>query len=72
MPVSDATRIATIKSQTLAIIQQITESPKPSYNVDGQSFSWGEYLKQLQETVAWCDNQLSAYEPFEVQSQGFT
>jgi hypothetical protein len=68
---SDATTIATIKTQTLAIIAEITTTPKPSYNIDGQSISWGEYLRQLQDTVEWCDKQITAEEPFEVVSQGY-
>jgi hypothetical protein len=68
---SDATTIATIKTQTLAIIAEITATPKPSYSIDGQSISWGEYLRQLQDTVAWCDKQTAVEEPFEVVSQGY-
>ena len=69
---ADSTQIATIKTQTLALIAQITATPKPSYSIDGQSVSWGEYLRQLQETVAWCDRQLAAAEPFEIHSQAYT
>ena len=68
-----ATSVATIKAQTLAIIAQITASPKPSYSIEGRSISWGEYLRQLQETVKWCDEQAAADEgPFEVVSQAYT
>lgn len=69
---SDATTIATIKSQTLERIAEITASPKPTYSVEGQSVSWGDYLGQLQRTVEWCNQQLSAEEPFEVISRGYT
>ena len=68
---SDLTRIATIKSQTLALIADITASPKPSYTIDGQSIEWGDYLKRLQETVDWCDSQLAAA-PSEVLSRAGT
>lgn len=67
---SDATQIALIKTQTLALIVSMTANPKPSYSVDGQTVSWGAYLKQLQETVAWCDVQLTSTEgPFEEVTQ---
>ena len=69
---TDAEQIATIKTQTLANIVAITANPKPNYNIDGQSISWGDYLKQLQDTVAWCDTQLNAAEPFEEKSYGYT
>lgn len=69
---TNAEQIATIKTQTLALIASITAQPKPNYSINGQSVSWGEYLKQLQETVAWCDAQLSSEEPFEIQTEAYT
>jgi len=53
----------TIKTQTLSMIAEMTASPKPSYNVDGQSIQWTDYLKQLRATVAWCDQQIALSEP---------
>lgn len=69
---TDAERIQTIKSQTLATLEQITSSPKPSYSINGQSVSWGDYLRQLRETIEWCDKQLNAEAPYEIHSQAFT
>jgi hypothetical protein len=69
---SDAQQIATIKTQTLALIAQITAEPKPTYNIDGQMIAWGDYLKQLQQTVDWCNQKLAGEEPFEFQSRGYT
>jgi hypothetical protein len=69
---TDAQQIVLIKSQTLAVIAQITASPKPSYRIDKQLVSWQQYLNQLQSTVAWCDQQLAAAAPFEIRSQGYT
>lgn len=69
---SDATTIATIKSQALANIAEITANPKPSYTVDGQTVNWTEYLRQLQETVAWCNANATLEEPYEVQSRGYS
>jgi pyruvate-formate lyase-activating enzyme len=67
-----AATVATIKAQALERISEITAQPKPTYSIDGQSVSWGEYLLQLQETVAWCDAQANADDPCEVVTQGFT
>jgi len=67
-----ATRIETIRAQTLERIEELTAAPKPTYNVGGQSVQWAQYLKQLQDTVDWCDSQLQSAEPFEIQAQGFT
>ena len=69
---SDAEQIATVKTQTLARIAEITSEPKPTYDVDGQKVAWGEYLKQLRETVDWCNAKLAGEEPFEYQSRGYT
>ncbi len=69
---SDAEQIATIKTQTLGRIAEITATPKPTYNVDGQMIAWSEYLKQLQGTVDWCNQQLAGEAPFEFRSQGYS
>lgn len=69
---SDADTIATIKSQTLTRIAEITAQPKPTYQIDGQMIAWGDYLSQLQRTVDWCNEKLAGEAPFEVQSRGYT
>ena len=69
---TDAEQIAAIRRKTLALIAEITAQPKPTYNIDGQKISWGEYLGQLQNTVKWCDQQAAASAPTEVRSQGYT
>lgn len=45
------------------MIAEMTANPKPSYNSDGQSVQWTDYLKQLQATVEWCDQQIARSEP---------
>lgn len=59
----------TIRSQTLALIAEMTENPKPSYTIDGQTVSWTDYLAQLQKTVEWCDRLLVAENPVEIRSE---
>ena len=54
---------STIKSQTLTLIDKLTQDPKPSYNVDGQSVQWSDYLQQLRATVEWCDQQIAQSAP---------
>jgi len=44
------------------MIAEITANPKPSYNIDGQSVQWTDYLKQLRATVEWCDQQIARCE----------
>lgn len=69
---SDLEQIQTIKTQTLAIIAELTANPKPSYYIDGQTVSWNDYLRSLQATVDWCERKLAGQEPFEIHSQGIT
>jgi len=69
---SDAEQLAAIKTQTLALIAELTANPKPSYKIDGQAVSWSEYLRQLRETAAWCERQLAALSPVEIHSRGCT
>jgi hypothetical protein len=66
---SDAEQLATIKSQTLELLRQITAQPKPSYEIDGQQVAWADYLARLQATVSWCDQALASGEPIEVRSR---
>jgi hypothetical protein len=69
---SDLEQLQTIKSQTLALIAELTANPKPTYYLDGQTVSWSEYLARLQATVDWCQRKLAGEEPFEIHSQGIT
>jgi len=69
---TDFEQIATIKTQTLARIAEITAQPKPSYQIDGQEVGWSDYLRQLRGTVEWCNRQLAGHSPTEVRSQGYT
>jgi hypothetical protein len=64
---TDTEQIALIRSQTLALIAEITVQPKPTYMIDGQTVTWNGYLKQLRDTVAWCDQMLAAV-PAEVRT----
>lgn len=69
---SDLEQLLSIKSQTLALIAELTANPKPTYYLDGQTVSWNEYLARLQATVDWCERKLAGQEPFEIHSQGTT
>ena len=69
---SDLEHLQTIKSQTLALIAELTANPKPTYSLDGQTVSWNQYLATLQATVDWCERKRAGEEPFEIHSQGMT
>lgn len=67
---TNAAQLETIKTQTLARIAEITASPKPSYNIDGQDIRWGDYLRQLRGTIDWANGQLAGETIVEVTSRG--
>lgn len=69
---TDDEQLQAIKSQTLALIAEMTASPKPSYTIDGQRVEWADYLNQLRLTVQWCDAQLAAGASGEVHTRGCT
>ncbi|HVU87346.1 MAG TPA: hypothetical protein VHD36_08490 [Pirellulales bacterium] len=69
---TDLDQLQAIKSQTLAIIAELTAAPKPTYTLDGQQVAWADYLAQLRQTVAWCDDQLTRDQPFESRTRGFS
>lgn len=69
---TNAEQLALIKTQALAIMVTLTENPKPTYNIDGQSVSWTAYMDMLQNKVEWVDKQLASIAPYEIHSQGFT
>ena len=48
---------AEIKALALTRLAETLANPKPSYSIDGQSVSWTEYQKMLQETIRWADEQ---------------
>ncbi|MGN1273542.1 MAG: hypothetical protein ACI4UF_03035 [Thermoguttaceae bacterium] len=61
-------QIETIRSQTLAMIAELTKNPKPSYTIEDQSVSWESYLARLQATIEWCNAQLAANDPVEIRT----
>jgi hypothetical protein len=69
---NDTQQIALIKSQTLARMVEITSQPKPTYQIDGQTVSWNEYLSRLQGTVDWCNAKLASQQPVEFQTRGYS
>lgn len=71
------TDVVSILKETLARAiltrQNIVLKPKPTYDIDGQKFSWTEYLAQLDKTIAQLNNEIqSADGPFEIESSIYT
>lgn len=64
--------LTTARDNYASILASISASPKPSYNVEGQAFSWTEYQKFLTEMVSGLNTQIAAGEPFEFVTEGTT
>lgn len=62
--------LATIRTNLLARIAEVTSKPKPNYNIDGQSFSWQSYLDSLMKNLDAVNAQINAESPFEIVTRG--
>ncbi len=65
---TDAANIATIKSNTLSLLAELSATPKLSYTENGRTFDWTEYQAMLQKRVDWCNAQLGSEEPFVIET----
>ena len=67
------TSLETARSNYVSTLATLSTEVKPTYNVNGQSFSWVEYQRFLLEQIDKIDLLLVADQtPFEHVSQGFT
>lgn len=69
---TDAAQLATIKSQVLALLVDLTANPKPSYNIDGQQILWADYYAKLTDRLEKINKLIASDTIFEVHSQGYT
>jgi hypothetical protein len=69
---TDAQQLATIKSQILAMLVDLTENPKPSYDIDGQDIEWNEYQQMLFAQLKDINAQIAAETPAEIHSQAWS
>lgn len=65
-------QLQTIRENILARIQEITEQPKPNYNIDGQQVSWQSYFDSLINSLDAIDSRIQSSEPFEEISSACT
>lgn len=67
---TDLEQLASIKSQILTRIREVTASPKPSYKTaTGQQVDWNGYLKELRQQLADINKQLVAEDPMYAETQ---
>lgn len=65
--------LATAKANLAANLAAITANPKPSYSVDGKSYSWTEYMTALLAAMKSIDEQVVDEEgPSETSISGYT
>ena len=68
---TDAENLRTARSNFIAKLAEVSASPKPSYIVNGQQFSWTEFYTFLTQQIAQIDNLIAAEDgPYEVQVEG--
>jgi hypothetical protein len=62
----DTDGLLAIKSAFIALQFQAAQSPNPSYNVHGHSYSLTEYQDFLVRSIAAVNRLLQAQDPFEI------
>jgi hypothetical protein len=67
---SEATTLATIKSNILAQLEDLSANPKPNYSIDGQQVSWQSHFDSLMMNLERINHQINASEPYEIVSRG--
>jgi len=67
----DTLRIA--KSNVIALLEEISRSPKPNYDIDGQEVLWADYFKMLTQQVEMFNTLIQREDdPLEFMSQMYT
>jgi len=69
-----ATNLETTRLNISKLIVELTENPKPSYSVNGQTIQWSAYMNMLTESLKRIkalivEGEIDT-EPFEITSQG--
>jgi len=67
-----AENLQTVYENVCKQLAEITENPKPSYMIDGQSVQWTAYLRMLTDQLETIKAAMAAETPWEVHSQGYT
>ena len=62
------TELTTALETLVGVYQTVVANPKPTYSLDGQSVSWGEYAKMLRAEIEALTGTLAAFDPVELRS----
>ena len=60
------------RANIAARLREITATPKPSYSIDGQTFSWTEYFEALARQYRSLGELAGAQDEYFEQTQLFT
>ena len=66
-----AENLTTARDQIAANLVSMTASPKPTYSIDGESYSWGELFQLYTNQLSVLNAAIDAGDPAEVISYGF-
>lgn len=61
-------QLQTALESTVTALVTAAANPKPNYSIDGQSVSWGEYLKMLIDGIKAIAELLGIFDPVEHRS----
>jgi hypothetical protein len=63
-----ADELQTILESLVTALGTAASNPKPTYSIDGQSVSWGEYLRMLLDGIKAVAEVLGTFDPVESRS----
>ena len=63
--------LETTRDQIAANLVSMTANPKPSYSIDGESYSWGELFSLYTNQLSQINALIQAGDPSEIVSYGF-
>lgn len=69
---TDLENLKTAFSNVCKQLADITENPKPTYNIDGQAISWGDHFRNLLAAKKSLAEAIQEHEPYEEIHYGYT
>jgi hypothetical protein len=66
--VNIAAELQTALESLVTAFKAACANPKPNYSLDGQSFSWADYLKMLKDGIKETAELLTIFDPVEARS----
>lgn len=63
------TQLTTARETLVARLVEFAANPKPNYTIEGQTVSYGDYLKMLIDGVREISGLISVVAPYELRSR---